>query len=176
MIDYGYGVALDLLKYENLESYRKWRNDPLIFRWCRQFDLISEDSQKQWFNDLKFDQFTKMYEIRAGGTFIGVCGLTSIDYINRRGEFSLYLGPEYQGRGLSSPTLKTLFSHGFLNLGLAVIWGETFEDNRAQKVFRDIGMIEECRRRKFYFKEGKHWDALLFSMLDTEFKERRPNW
>lgn len=176
MIDYGFGVFLDIIDKNELDRMRCWRNIPQIWRWCRQNDLIYPESQEKWYDWQRDDSKTKMYSIRANTTnmeLIGICGLTDIDLVNRRAEFSLYLGPEYQGHGLSRPSLFTLFSYGFKELGLKSIWGETFENNRAQNVFTSIGMKEDGRRRQFYFKDGEFCDAILFSMLDTEFKEQK---
>lgn len=172
MVDYGFGVCLDIIYKSELEKMRGWRNNPLIHRWCRQNDLIYPENQEDWYEWQKEDPKTKMYSVLdPDGTLVGICGLTDIDLINRRAEFSLYLGPEYQGKKLSKPALKTLFSYGFKELGLRSIWGETFEDNKAQDVFRAIGMKEDGRRRQFYVKDGKFCDAILFSMLNTEFVE-----
>jgi len=172
MIDYGFGVFLDIINKEDLDHLRCWRNSPQIWRWCRQNDLIYPEQQEKWYHWQRDDQKTRMYSVKNSEMeLIGVCGLTDIDLINRRAEFSLYVGLEFQGHGFSKPILKTLFSYGFKELGLRSIWGETFEDNRAQDVFRSIGMIEDGRRRQFYVKNGKHCDAILFSMLNTEFAE-----
>lgn len=191
MIDYGFGVSLDIIDKICLDEIRNWRNDPQIWRWCRQNDLIYPENQEKWYHWQRDDLKTKMYSIKAYGNMddiatggfhdvsagntillpVGVCGLTDIDLVNRRAEFSLYIAPQFQGKHMSKSALKTLFSYGFKELGLRSIWGETFDDNMAQNVFRAIGMKEDGMRRQFYFKAGKFCDAILFSMLDTEFKE-----
>lgn len=172
MIDFGLGVRLDAL--DNLEIYRAWRNDPSIWRWTRQNDLITTADQVAWFERQGHDPAVKMYSIWSPSgdsppKTAGVCGLTSINLTNRNAEFSLYIAPEAQGGGLGSAALITLFYHGFKNMGLKQIWGETFENNPAQKIFTDIGMKQDGKRRKFYWKDGKLWDALLFSIFSDEF-------
>lgn len=176
MIDFEYGLQLDTINRENLEVCRYWRNDSQIFRWCRQIDLISEIAQERWFEKISSDPQISMYSLFTdnGGnmlTNVGICGLTDIDLHNRRAEFSLYIAPEFQKRGFAEKGLKTLFHHGFRNLGLRSIWGETFEDNPANHLFRKLGMKEDGIRRQFYFKDGKFWDANLYSMLSSEFEE-----
>jgi RimJ/RimL family protein N-acetyltransferase len=109
------------------------------------------------------------------GKFCGVCGLTSINFINRRAEFSCYIAPEFQGHGLSVPTLKTLFRHGFEDLNLNLIWGEVFEGNHALAIFKHkLGMVWEGRRRQFYWKEGRFWDADIVSITADEFNIAHP--
>lgn len=100
---------------------------------------------------------------------IGVCGLTSIDMEARKAEFSLYIGPEHQGKGYGSEALKLLLYHGFLNLGLNQIWGETFDKNPAAKMFEELGFKKDGTRRQFYMKSGKLIDCHLYSILRDEW-------
>ncbi len=169
MVDFGLGVALDTM--ELWDKAREWRNDPKIWRWTRQNDLISEAQHFAWFDAQTKDPAIKMYSIREDARVVGVCGLTGINLANRNAEFSLYIATPFQGCGLGKKALLTLLAHGFRNLGLRSIWGETFANNPAQKTFREIGMQEDGIRRQFYFKDGEFWDAILFSILDDEFFE-----
>jgi RimJ/RimL family protein N-acetyltransferase len=170
MIDHGHGVQLGPLRSWNLEVYRQWRNDPKIYSWCRQWDQITDTGQKRWFESVDRDPATRMYEIMHNGDTVGVCGLTSIDMICRRAEFSVYIAPEWQGHRFGELALKTLLSHGFKAMGLHCIWGETFDGNHAAKIFERVGFTKEGTRRQFYFKNGKFIDAHLYSILASEWK------
>ena len=165
MIDFGFGVELDTIEESDLPQMRAWRNDPRIWKWCRQSDLIPMAAHLRWFDGCK----EKMYAIRNAGKLVGICGLTSIDTLARRGEFSMYIGPRYHRQGFARAGLKTLFKHGFENLGLNLIWGETFDGNPALNLFKSLGMVEEGIRRDFYFKGGKLIDATLISIKRSEF-------
>lgn len=169
MIDYGYGVSLGELRSSNLELYRQARNNPAIYKWCRQYSLISERDQARWFEAQNDDPKCHMFEVLSGDV-VGVCGLTDIDLINRRAEFSLYIMPKYHGKGYSKPALQTLFTWGFKSLGLETIWGETFQGNHAAEIFKAMGMIFEGTRRNFYYKDGQFINADLFSILRSEWK------
>jgi RimJ/RimL family protein N-acetyltransferase len=169
MIDYDFGCSLGPLQESNLESYRQARNDIRVRRWCRQYGLISERDQSLWYHRQNDDQRIAMFEVLKDGLSVGVCGLTDIDLINRRAEFSCYLYPEKMGQGLSKPALKTLFSWGFKSLGLNVIWGETFQGNHALHVFESLGMQVEGTRRDHYFREGKYIDSILLSIKRSEW-------
>lgn len=149
-----------------------WRNSPLIYKWCRQNDLLDYHNHENWINNLGKDKSIKMYMIVENNDFIGVCGITDIDLINQRAEFSLYIAPEFQGKKYSMPALLLLFKHAFDSYPLNVIWGETFEGNRAAKIFSSIGMHLEGIRRDFYFRDNKFIDAHLFSIKRKEFYDR----
>jgi RimJ/RimL family protein N-acetyltransferase len=150
----------------------RWRNDFKIWEWCRQNDLLSLKSHTAWFDKISDDPTIKMYSIKDfRNTCVGVCGLTDIDRVNQRAEFSLYIGPNYQRMGHAKAALKTLLSHGFMNQNLNVIWGETFEGNHAFEMFKSLGMTHEGCRKEFYYKGGSFIDANLVSMTKKQFME-----
>lgn len=179
MIDFNLGIYLKDLEYS--DTIRSWRNDPKIWRWTRQNDLLSKNHHEDWFEKQAKDPTIKMYGVHEIPTIhtydnhdeiktlVGVCGLTSINLTNRNAEFSLYIAPERQGNGLAKPALKTLLFHGFKNMNLHMIWGETFGNNPAEKMFRDIGMHQDGLKRQCYFKDGSFWDAFIFTILKDEF-------
>lgn len=170
MITYEYGVALKRIEPSELSQLREWRNDPAIWFWCRQHDLIHESDQLEWYEKQRKDSATQMYSIwTPGGEHVGVCGLTSMDLINRRAEFSIYIAPSHQNRKYAQAALKTLIQHGFLNYGLNHIYGESFEDNPGHSVFEKLGFRKEGVRRGFYYRNGHYIDAHLFSLLRCEW-------
>ena len=169
MIDFKYGVTLNTLDESLMGQLRSWRNNPEIRKWCRQSDLITERDQDNWYVSLSGSGRNRMYAITSGsGKVVGVCGLTDIDWVASRAEFSCYVAPEHQKCGYATAALKTLFLHGFENLNLHIIWGETFEGNPALDLFIKLGMKVEGVRREFYYKGGKYIDATLISIKREE--------
>lgn len=171
MIDYGHGVSLFQIDETDLDDLKNWRNNHSIWRWCRQNDLISDYAQKRWYERINTDPTIRMFIIQSQEdvpNLIGVCGLTDIDLIHRRAEFSLYIAPEFQGRAFSKPALRTIVDYGFKELNLIKIWGETFSDNKAYDMFLKMGFTEEGRRKDHYFKDGKYCDAILVAMFRGE--------
>jgi RimJ/RimL family protein N-acetyltransferase len=173
MINFGFEVCLCPLDSDSMEQIRSWRNTPEIMRWCRQTDLISDCQQSRWFEAQDKDPAIKMYAIKTEGAdkLVGVAGFTSIDPTVRRAEFSLYVGPDSQKGGIGTKALKTLFCHGFYDLNLNLIWGESLDGNPAIKVFKELGMRSDGTRQDFYFKEGKLWDAHLFSLTLKQWRK-----
>lgn len=176
MINFGQKVVLGPLSMASSSDLYHWRNDYNIWRYCRQSDLLTEGSHEKWYQgQLLGDHKNKMYSIifqdidNQVNHAIGVCGLTSIDICNRNAEFSLYIASKFQKSGFGKAALITLISHGFYNLNLENIWGESFEFNPARNMFKNIGMQEDGRRRNFYYKEGKYIDAYLYSILRKEW-------
>lgn len=170
-------ITLGPLDSTDLGLIRSWRNDYNIWRWCRQVGFISDAEQIRWFNKQSEDPTIKMFKILAKtnekAVPVGVCGLTSLDYLNRRAEFSLYTAPDVQRRGIGQHALSILLEHSFNNLGLNLIWGETFEHNPAQRMFEKLGFKREGTRRSFYFRDGRFIDAHLYSITAEEFHASR---
>lgn len=157
-------------------AIRAWRNDYQIWRWCRQSDFISDVEQSAWFERQAKDPSIKMYKVVRlhGGTpiTVGVCGFTSINMLSRHAEFSLYIAPEFQGKGYGRTALALLLMHGFTNLGFNMIWGEVIAGNPALNMFAAIGFKGDGLRRQFYWKDGAVHDAHLISMTVREYYDR----
>ena len=164
-------VRLQPIAEGDLPMLRAWRNDPSIFKWCRQAEPISEKHHRAWFESLHGDESRKMYAIyrTKSSQLLGVCGLTSIDWVNRRAEFSLYIGPEHQGNRYGEIALRRLLRIAFGIFNLHTVWGESFEGNPAAVMFKKVGFQFEGTRRRFYFREGQYVDAHLWSILRDEF-------
>lgn len=158
--------------FENFPQLRMWRNDERIHSFCRQNKFITQDDQEEWFAKQRKDPSIRMFCVKTcmSGQLVGVAGLTSIDYINSRAEFSLYIGPEHQRKGYAEDALKCLFTDGFRTLNLHQIWGETFDGNVALKLFEKLGMKVDGIRRDFYYKNGRYLNCTLVSILRDEWK------
>lgn len=162
-------VRLDTITSEHFDLLRAWRNSPEIFQWCRQNDLLTEAKHASWMHNHPKDDRIKMYIIKnIMKEPVGVCGLTDIDLVNQRAEFSLYIGPEFHKSGYGRDALKLLLFHSFRAYPLNIIWGESFDGNPAIKMFESIGFKREGIRRDFYYRNGFHIDAILFSIKKDE--------
>jgi RimJ/RimL family protein N-acetyltransferase len=162
-------ITLGPLDSKFVEHIRHWRNDYRIYKWCRQTDPIADVAQQDWYERQAKDPTIRMYALMEADAIVGVCGLTSIDWTNRRAEFSLYIDPELHGSGLGKQALTALLNHGFKVLNLNCIWGETFQDNPAAKMFESLGFKKEGTRRQFYFREGTFINADIYSILSSEW-------
>lgn len=147
----------------------EWRNDREIYRWCRQNAPLHWANHVDWYHWQAKDKNTSMFMIQVGPTDVGVCGLTDIDMVNRRAEFSLYIGTEHQQKGYGQEALKHLFAYGFFDLGLNRIWGETFEENPAYAMFKKLGMVDEGIRQEHYYRDGTYINAHLVSIGRKQF-------
>lgn len=162
---------------------RNWRNQKDIWRWCRQYTLISESEQRAWCDRIAGDKTIKMYGIAIpcnnvkSDDFdqaflnIGTCGFTSIDKHNQNAEFSLLINPKHRGHGYGLKALKTLIQHGFFDHNFKRIWGESYDDNPAHNLFKKCGMQKEGILRSSYYRNGKFINSHIFAVLRDEWDE-----
>lgn len=149
------------------------RNNPSVYKWCRQNAPMHWAKHQEWFKWQANDPHTSMFALERHGVVMGVCGLTSIDYVNSRAEFSHYTIPSHQGKGYAKEALDQLFYYGFCHLGLNRIWGEVFEGNPALTLFTDyLGMKIDGVREEFYYRDGRYIDATLVSIGSANFLDR----
>lgn len=169
-------MILRRLTSNDLELTFDARNDPAVYRWCRQNAPLHWANHLQWFEWQANDPSVSMFAVTVNDVLVGVCGLTDIDMVNRRAEFSHYTVPKHQGKGIAKDALAKLFYHGFNDLGLNRIWGETFDGNPAYHLFhRYLGMELEGTRKDFYYNDGRYIDAHLFSISATNFNALFPD-
>jgi RimJ/RimL family protein N-acetyltransferase len=170
VLDFGYGVKLRRLAVIDGSKLFAWRNDPKIYRYTRQCDPLHPEKHESWLKEQAADPTLSMFGIvDKENQLLGVMGLTSIDLINRRAEFSCYIAPEYQRRGYGKKALLSLLAYGFLCLGLNLIWGETFDFNGAAELFKKVGMLGHGIRPQFYYREGRFIDAHLYGITRVEW-------
>lgn len=171
MTDYGFGVSLRRIDPSDAQLLYNWRNNYDIYKWCRQIGPLHLSRHLKWIEAQSQDASQAMFIISNRGMSVGVCGLTSIDLINARAEFSCYVGREHQGKGYGYKALKTLFKHGFEDLRLNRIWGETFDKNPAISMFTKLGLELEGTRKEFYYRAGSFVDCHLLSIGRERFNQ-----
>lgn len=167
-------IRLVPIEEHHLEWMYQCRNDDSIRHWCRQVGLIRWDEHWSWYESLAGDKSRQMFVMREERSFgdFGVVGLTSIDQVARRAEFSIWVEPQNQGKGLATEGMKAICNYGFLELGLNSIWGESFEGNPGIKIWEKLGFKKDGIRRDFYYKNGSFVDAHLCSLLRSEWMEQ----
>ena len=174
----GKKVLLGPVDTTHLEQFRKWRNNPNLRKYFREYRERSDEMQRRWFEKITTDKNQVNFSIRekSTGSLIGHCGLYYIDWRNRTAEFGIYLGNKnLRGKGYGSEALRQLCRYGFNELNLNRIWCEVYSNNKSLDMYRHIGFVDEGILRQNYYCEGKYLDSYILSMLESEYKERYKN-
>ena len=167
-------IYLCSVERENIEQLRNWRNMPELRKYFREYREISKDAQVKWYEEKVLgDKNQVNFEIHdnESGKLIGHCGLYYVKWINRTGEFGIYIGDnDFRGKGYGKEALETLINYGFNNLNLLKIWAEVFGNNSAIHLYKKLGFKQEGILRKNVYKEGEHLDSILIGLLKEEWK------
>lgn len=163
-------VELQAIEREDLPRLLTWRNDPENRRFFREYRPLNMEHQTAWFEALTHDRRTQMFMITHGGNPIGVCGLTSIDWLARSAEISLYIGDGYIGMmpnhfAFAHLALHILGNYATEVMGLRRLWVEIWDfDIEKRALLEKSGYALEVTKRQAHWSHGWH-DALIYARL-----------
>lgn len=160
------------LEKRHIYILKEWRNAQIKI--LRQKELLTNYQQKKWFDSLKHDKSQVLFEIIENEEFIGYCGLTNIDWGNKRGEISFLTNPKRTQKEQKEDFLAALnmiCEYGFKKLGLNKIFQETFGYRKDHiKIMEEFGFYLEGELRESYFKQEKFVNSFIQSILASEWK------
>ena len=85
-----YGFSFSLLKEDDIEMVRQWRNDPVVSNNFEFRNHITPEMQKEWFRSI--NNINNLYTIISyQREKIGVINLKNIDWETRAGEGGIFL-------------------------------------------------------------------------------------
>ena len=104
---------------------------------------------------------------------IGVISLMNISEANESAELSVIVGhPDDRRQGYGAEAINILLGYGFEKLGLNRVGLSVFEFNEdAISTYEKLGFRDEGRLRKALKRDGAFYDAILMSVLGSEWRE-----
>lgn len=167
-----HSIRLVALGAEHLAATCRWLAESSDLR--RQIDCLDAPTPEgnaicwaeRW-QDSSREDYAILHPIYG---HIGNCGLQDIDRARHKAQMWIYLG-SHLGEGLGKLSVLALLHRGFGGLGLARIYLRVLAENiPAISLYHSIGFVLEGRARCDTIYEGKCVDALLFSMLASEYR------
>ena len=147
----------------------RWQNDPVVFRWM---DYVRPFSAE----DIRASEEQATVEghpfiIEFEGKPLGRIGLNNFRPRDRMASLYIFVGDrESWGQGYGHDALMTLLAYAFdaCNLRMVELW--TLADNeRALRLYKSCGFVEEARLRARSWIEGEYVDHLIMSINAEEF-------
>lgn len=175
----GNTVGLRAVEKDDLPLFRDWRNIVEFRRHFREVRELSLNDQENWFQSLQNTKHINfMFTIvdLDSGKPIGAAGLLYINWINRSGDFSFYIGENevyIDEVGIAKEAADLLIRYGFNNLNLNKIWMELYEfDMKKINFFKEEFNFEiDGKLRQNCYEDGKYWDSFIISLLKSEFNK-----
>lgn len=125
---------------------------------------------KKGFEEKTNADFGVIYE----GQIVGSLGFHEIDKKNERAEIGYWLSEDAQGKGIITACVKKLLEFGFEELGLNRIEIKCATSNiKSRAIPERLDFILEGTQRQIHKLNGKFQDGLSFSILKSEWLEKR---
>jgi RimJ/RimL family protein N-acetyltransferase len=106
---------------------------------------------------------------------IGTCAFSQLDGENGSALYHITIGEsDAWGHGYGTEATQLMVDHAFETLGLHRIALNVFEFNeRAIRAYRRCGFQIEGRSRESIWRDGRWWDEIAMSILDSDWRIRR---
>jgi RimJ/RimL family protein N-acetyltransferase len=162
----------------NMRAFQRWYADPEVVRLTRYQDgPMRPDEIERFFvaRALGADSLAMAIHLRAGDRLIGTCALSQLDSDNGSALFHITIGEKDSwGRGHGTEATRLMIDHAFGGLGLHRIGLSVFSFNeRAIRSYRSCGFLVEGRAREAIWRDGRWWDEIAMSILDSDWAARR---
>ncbi len=109
----------------------------------------------------RMDFIIEMRLDRAGWIY-----LEEVDYRHQRAGFGIALLPSYEGRGIAYAASKLFFDYVFHHLPIHKVHAQLLADSqRALKLYRKLGFVEEGRFSRELYKGGRWRDVLRLALF-----------
>ena len=114
---------------------------------------------------------TLRFIIEWKGTQAGEISLHSIKWFNRKAMITLFVYPEYQGKGLGHNALQMLIEFSFQVMNLYRLEAEIVEGNEASlRLIEKSGFHKEGTLRQAKYLQGRYYDIYVYGLLREEWK------
>jgi RimJ/RimL family protein N-acetyltransferase len=163
---------------ENLRAFERWYGDPEVVRLTRYQDgPMRHDEIERFFaaRALGADSLSMAIHVRDTDRLIGTCALSQLDSDNGSALYHITIGEkDAWGRGYGTEATALMMGHAFGGLGLHRIALSVFAFNeRAIRAYQSVGFVIEGRAREAIWRDGRWWDEISMSLLDSDWAARR---
>jgi RimJ/RimL family protein N-acetyltransferase len=162
----------------NVAAFRRWYADPEIARLARYQATPMRPEEIERFFAARVvgpEALAMAVHERATDRLIGTCAFSQLDAENGSALYHITIGEsDAWGRGLGTEATQLMVDHAFGTLKLHRIALYVFEFNeRAIRAYRRCGFVIEGRARESIWRDGRWWDELAMSVLETDWLARR---
>ena len=152
---------------KHLEFSRRWMNDKEICRlFNRTYKPLSVAAQQSWFKKIMKDETQLILAIETRGVYVGNVGLKSIDLVNKKCEFYIFIGDkEYWGKGIGTEATKIIIDR-VKKMKIHKIYLHVDETNlAARKMYQKTGFVEEGILKDELLRSGKYINMIRMALF-----------
>lgn len=176
------GERVELRRHDrkNYPLYGEWYGDPEIWNLTSWRSApIGPSAVERLFEEREMSSLDDSFAIHRRGEKkpLGVISLINISEPNASADLSIIVGSEDdRHKGYGTEAIRLLLDYAFDDLGLRRIGLSVFQFNeQAIAAYRKLGFSEEGRMRRAIRRDDTSYDAILMSILASEWRagERR---
>lgn len=149
-----YGIRLQVMTVDQVETVRQWRNDPEVSRFMVDRNHITREMQASWFAKVSSDPSQAHFMIMFRGKGIGLAYLKALGRPSLEEasiiEPGFYLAPgRYRGTAFAFAPAFALNDYCFEKLGAKELRAKVLADNGAALRFNEsLGYVRAGRDQK----------------------------
>lgn len=157
------GTTVDLrpLEASDLEPLREMGNDTFIASKIVRHFLVGKEEQERWFellearNDCLY--FTIISKFASFQSVAGMIGLRHLDWQNRKGELTMFIHPQYHGKGYGTEAVTLLCEYCFKRINLHKIYLNVLDHNSpAIRAYTKAGFVLEGTLKDEVWMGGRY--------------------
>jgi len=174
----GSRVVLRRHTTENLGAFRRWYSDPEIARLARYQEAPMRSEEIERFFTARVvgpEALAMAIHERGSDRLVGTCAFSQLDGENGSALYHITIGEkDVWAKGYGTEATRLMLDHAFGKLGLHRVALFVFEFNeRAIRTYRRCGFVVEGRSRESIYRDGRWWDELAMSVLESDWRELR---
>jgi RimJ/RimL family protein N-acetyltransferase len=163
---------------QNLAAFRRWYADPEIARLARyqQTPMRPEEIERLFAARVVGpDALAMAVHERTTDRLVGTCAFSQLDGDNGSALYHITIGEsDTWGAGYGTEATWLMIEHAFGALALHRIALYVFEFNvRAIRSYKRCGFVVEGRSRESIWRDGRWWDELAMSILESDWRKMR---
>lgn len=110
------------------------------------------------------------FKIEWKGAQAGEISLHNMKWFNRKGMLTIFIYPEFQGKGIGLASMRMLIDFSFRVMNLYRLEAEIVEGNEASlRLIEKLGFTREGTLRQAKYLNGRFFDIYVYGLV-------RPEW
>ena len=159
-------------------AFLRWYADPEIARLARYQATPMRPEEIERFFAARVvgpEALAMAVHEKATDRLVGTCAFSQLDGENGSALYHITIGEsDAWGQGYGTEATQLMLDHAFGTLGLHRIALYVFEFNeRAIRAYKRCGFVVEGRSRESIWRDGRWWDEMAMSVLESDWRARR---